>query len=474
MPTTALSKNCLQTSKPRYATPRTESRPSRGSEVEAVATLLGKPLLPWQQHVVDVALETLPNGLPAYRSVVLQVPRQAGKTSLMLAVMMHRALYMSTPQQIAYTAQTGHHARKKWRIDYLPAVKRSPLWAAVDRVALASGLEAIEFKNSSRLEPLAQTASSFHGRTLDLAVLDEARWYTDNAAEAGALPAMATRPDAQLWIVSAAGNVESQFLWPKVEQGRAAAEEGQNRGVCFFEWSAPDDADIDDPAVWRATHPGLAEGLITENTIDHARTTTKSRDEFAQEWLGVWSKGIETVIDPAKWQQAQDRKCAPDGELSFALDVALDRSSASIAVADPTGRLEIIEHREDIGWVAQRCQQIARRYRRPVIVDAYGPAGTLLEPLVAVGVEVIKYPTRDVTTACGLFFDAVNGKTLRVHPSEPLDIAVAGVRKRMLGAGWLWDRVRVEIDMTPLYAATLAHHHAVHKKPDPKPRSFVL
>lgn len=457
---------------PRFATPRTENRRSVGGDIAAVAALLGQPLLPWQRHVVDVAGELLPDGRPAYRTVVVVVPRQAGKTTLTLAVAVHRALRWGTPQNIVYTAQSGHHARKKFRNDQLPIVEASRIRTAIDRIYLASGMESVVFKNGSRYEPLPSTASSMHGKTIDLAILDEARFDKDNGREAGALPAMATRRDAQLWVVSAAGDIQSTFLWDKVEKGRAAVENGVTEGVAFFEWSAPDDADVDDQATW-AHHPGIPD-LISLETIAHARQTTKSIDEFSQEWLGIWSKSVETVIHPATWQKVQDRKAAPDGPLVFAVDVALDRSRATIAVADRAGRVEIVDSRDGVAWLAERIRSLSRRHKAPFVVDGYGPAGTLVEPLEALGIAISRYTTRDMVAACGLFYDAIQAATVKVRPNDNLDAAVAGVKKRIMASGWLWQRTDVALDITPLYAATIAWHNATQKKPEPTKRSFIL
>lgn len=386
--------------------------------------------------------------------------------------MVHRALRWGGPQNIVYTAQSGHHARKKFRNDQLPIVESSRIRSAVERIYLASGMEALVFKNGSRVEPLPSTASAMHGKTIDLAILDEARFDKDNVREAGALPAMATRKDAQLWIISAAGDVESTFLWDKVEKGRAAVADDRRDGIAYFEWSAPDDADIDDPKTWQH-HPGLGH-LITADTIAHARQTTKSVDEFSQEWLGIWSKAVETVIHPATWQKCVDKKAAPDGPVVFAVDVALDRSRATIAVCDRAGRIEIVESRDGMGWVAERIRALSRRHKAPFVVDGYGPAGTLVEPLEALGIVITRYTTRDVVAACGLFFDAIQAHTIKVRPDENLEAAVAGVRKKSMGAGWLWARTDSGVDITPLYAATLAWHNATQKKPEPTKRSFAL
>ena len=92
----------------RYATVRTD-RESLGHEVAAVAAQLGQPLMPWQRQVADVALELLPGThTPAYREVIVTVPRQAGKSSLVLCIELQRCLRWPGAPRVAYSAQTGH------------------------------------------------------------------------------------------------------------------------------------------------------------------------------------------------------------------------------------------------------------------------------------------------------------------------------------------------------------------------------
>ena len=92
---------------PRFSTPRHPDRDTMGPQVAKVAQALGTPLMPWQQHVADVALEIDPEtGRLAYRELVLTVPRQSGKTTLILALAVHRAIGFGQPQRITYTAQT--------------------------------------------------------------------------------------------------------------------------------------------------------------------------------------------------------------------------------------------------------------------------------------------------------------------------------------------------------------------------------
>jgi hypothetical protein len=99
---------------PLYATARDPSRPTLGGEVAAIAEQLGKPFMPWQRRVADVAMELDPaTGLLAYGEVDLTTPRQSGKTTLELAVLVHRARRWAGSRML-YGAQDRIHARAKW------------------------------------------------------------------------------------------------------------------------------------------------------------------------------------------------------------------------------------------------------------------------------------------------------------------------------------------------------------------------
>jgi phage terminase large subunit-like protein len=103
-----LSPTCL----PRFATARTPSRRTFGGRIASAARVMGKPLMPWQQLVADVGGELLDDGRPAFREVWVTVPRQNGKTTLILAWEVDRCLNWSgvEPQRVLYSAQNGNEA----------------------------------------------------------------------------------------------------------------------------------------------------------------------------------------------------------------------------------------------------------------------------------------------------------------------------------------------------------------------------
>ena len=458
---------------PRYATRRNPKRKTRGAELAAIAGRLGTPLMAWQRLVADVGLELLDDGItPAYREIVITVPRQSGKTSLLLAFELHRALTWGSPQTIAYTAQTGFDARRKLMDDQVPALTNSSLAPTIKRIYTANGNESIIFRNGSRIQVLPSTPSAGHGKTLSLAVIDEARFDYEGIREAALLPAMATKRDGQILIVSTAGTAESMYFRNKVNTGRETVKNAELGGIAYFEYSADPDDDPYDPATWAKCMPAL-NLTIDKSAITHALKTMTLTD-FQRSYLNTWTTQDDRLIPEKVWFQCCSAKVAPMGRLSFGLDVALDRSCASIVVADEQGRIEIIDSRPGVSWVSQRCLEIARRWKAPIIVDGYSPAGALVEPLQNLGVNVVKYKTQEVIAACNLLYDAILDRNVKVKTSSKLDDAILNAKKRQVGQSWLWARVTLDADLTPLYGATLAWHHSVHRKIETKPRSLIF
>lgn len=414
--------------------------------------------MPWQQLVADIATEIdTTTGKPAYREIVVTVPRQSGKTTLVLALELHRALWWGAPQKIAYTAQTGWDARRKLIDDQAPMLMGSPLRAAVAKVIRGAGNEAVIFKNSSRIDVLASTESAGHGRTIDLAVLDEAFSDTDDRREQALLPAMATRADAQLLVVSTMGTEASTYLNRKIETGRAAIVDDIGGGIAYFEWSADPGADIDDPATWSSCMPALGH-TISEAVVRHARQTM-SEGDFRRSMLNQKTISDERVLSVQAWDAVVSDDVQPDGKLRFAVDVNPDRSAASIAVADELGRCELIDYRPGVSWLVERTVELCTRWEAPVVLDSYSPAGSVADDLQSRGVQVIRYGTREVAHACGLFFDRVIDGKVQIRKHEKLDLAAAGARRRTAGDAWLWARKDGDCDISPLIALTLAVDH---------------
>jgi hypothetical protein len=459
-----------------------------------VAAKLGTPLMPWQRHVADVALELDPDTrLLVYRRVVLTVPRQSGKTTELLATMVHRAQAWRR-QRISYTAQTRLKARKKWDEEHVPVLEGSE-FAGLFRVTRQIGQEGIRWRNGSIHGLDAPSDDAAHGDVLDLGVIDEAFAQVDARVEQGMAPAMITRPQPQLWVVSTAGKSKSAspYLWGKVEAGRLAAEAGLTQGVAYFEWSAPNEADPADPATWWACMPALGH-TVTEQAVA-AEFADMDLGEFRRAYLNQWLDETPTewlVIGQQAWQAIKDPASQVVDRPAFAVDMTPDRTWASVGAAgcraDGLRHVELVEHRRGRSWVVPWLKERVDRADAwspcAIVIAPSGPANSLIPEAEATGLEVLKPSVGEIAGASGAFYDGTGANPLVDEPAwlrhlgQPdLDLAVAGALRRDLGDRWLWARKNVGVDLSPLPAVTLAlwgHATRGHVTDEPPPQPFVL
>jgi hypothetical protein len=368
-----------------------------------------------------------------------------------------------TPQRVAYTAQTGLDARKKVLEDQLPMIERSALGAAVENVRRAQGSEGIDFRGGSQLDVLASTESAGHGRTLDLGVIDEAFKDVDDRREGAMLPAMVTRADAQILVVSTMGTDASIYLNRKIDAGRSLALSGSESGeIAYFEWAADEKADIDDPATWRSCMPAYGV-TITERAVRHARQTM-TEGEFRRAYLNQRTAADERVIPADAWNRVSG-DVATDGKIVIGIDCNPERTHSSIAVADLERRAELIEHDSGTAWLVEQTVKKAQRWGAPVAYDPTGPAGVFGDEISKHGVKTIPVSGRDMAHACSLFYDAVIDTKIQVRPHGSLNAAVAAAKQRISGDAWVWGRRGTE-DVSPLVALTIAYF-AVQRGIDP-------
>jgi hypothetical protein len=448
----------------RWATPRTD-RPTAGHEAARIAELLGHAFLPWQQQVMDVALEyeldgDYPGGRRfAYREIDYGTPRQSGKSFWSLVKVIHRSLMMGESQATVYTMQTGSDAARRLVDEWVPAIEESPLAPALMQVRRSMGSELVRLRTRSTIEILRSGKSAGHGRTLDEAHVDEAMHDSDDRREQATVPAMITRANAQLIVTSTAGTDESIYWRRKVAEGRRLVEDGVTEDIAYFEWSVPDDADVYDDNVLREFHPALGRTQQL-GAIRHA-ARTMSEHEYRRAICNQWTRSDDKVIDWGAWVECRDSTAEIGNDLVLAVDMNKERSGASIAAAswhpDGSVNVELIERHDGISWIVPRMVELRDRHNpTKIVLDGGGPIGALLPEMSRAGLDLDPLKSGDLPKACGAFYDRVMARTLHVRPSDQLDDAVSGAAKWVRGDGFIWRRQTTTSDISPLMCATLA------------------
>lgn len=425
--------------------------------------------MPWQRYVVDVALELDPGtGEFAYSEVIVTVPRQQGKTTLILSLAAHRVVGLGPPfgkrQNVVYVAQTRNHARKKFEDEHLPILLGSSLRTQVSRPRMTNGNEALIFKNGSKYGIESTTEKAGHGDVIDLGFLDEAFSQVDDRVEQAMKPAMMTRLNAQFWVDSTAGTAASTYLLDKNELGRQLVSQDVTDGVAYFEWRGDPDADPADPATWYDCMPAL--GLtVRESTVAGFQRSMKPA-EFRRAFLNIadTERGSEwLLVSETQWNALKDPASNVSGPVMFSIDATPDGSFAAVGVAgrraDGNLHVEVVKHERDTKWTVPYMQKRPARWRSvPVVVDPAGPAAPLIRDLEKAGIEVLKPSPAERSQGCGRFVAAVKeGGLIRHRDQIALTTAVAGAVPRNYGDGAMTiARRSTTVDICPLMAAVYA------------------
>jgi hypothetical protein len=354
--------------------------------VAKVAALRRAPLMPWQRLVADVGSELDERGRYRYRIVLVTVPRQSGKTTLLDAVLTHRALTIPRAS-LWLTAQTRNDARDIW-LRIAEGSEASPL-APLLKVRRANGSEGISYRRTGALlRPFAPGESAIHGKTTDNVSADEIWWHNAEQGRAlmGAIkPTQVTRPSAQIWLFSTAGSARSTWMRPMVEQARAAIGEGRPSRIAYFEWSVPDDLDPLDLDTVAAYHPAV--GFTIEREALAFDPAEISAAEYARAYANQWVSAESFYLAPNLWERCRTFAAFErNAEVAFACEIFPDRSGGVIVAAGrlPDGRaaVEMVEERSGTAWAAPRLLELIRRHRpAAVVVDAYGPARSVHKAL---------------------------------------------------------------------------------------------
>lgn len=331
--------------------------------------------------------------------------------------------------------------------------------AAVDRTA---GKKALRLTSGERYKVQAASRRGGRGLSGDLVVLDELREHQSWDAWGAVTKTTMARERPQVWGLSNAGDAESVVLAHLYQQGLRDIESGNTETTLgLFDWSAAPNCDLNDREQWAQANPALGH-RISEEAIRSAQETDPEH-VFRTEVLCQWvDQARVAVFSEQQWLACVDESSTPLDPVCFGIDVSADRAWAAIGVAgsrsDGRKHVELVEYRRGTGWVVDRMRDLVDKWRpAAVVIDAGGPAGSLVAELEQARVPVTLTTARDYAQACGMFFDAVDGGFLLHRGQADLDGAALIVRRRPLGDSWAWARKSSTAeDITPLVAATLA------------------
>jgi hypothetical protein len=479
---------------PRWATPRDPSRASYGPVVGRLTQkLLGVALHPWQQYVLDVALEVLPEGGWAYEEVLTTVPRQSGKTFLFAPLVAHR-MGRADDRQAWITAQTGDKAVARWSIASKAITKSGRLPGV--RQLVSTSHERTVWPNGSFFRPFAPKEGAVDGETPDLLLVDEL-WAFDGedqeAMENSYGPAVFMNPWGQLMKFSTAGTQRSSWLNADRERGRAAVESGRGR-MAFFEWSIPEVVDgqqvdkLNDERIVElvlAHHPltGRHPKVTRDRLLNEISKSTRARQQFIR-GMGNLTQEVrgDGLVPDDVWRRTTARALIPAGVrvgIGFQVDELGRETTIYAGYRDPesgVGVVELIEQGSGSGWVASRLRNLEERWNPGAIACHYsGPSRAAADAAIRLGVDILKVYTPDMGAANTRFLEDLD-RERQLHDGArgpEITRAMKAAQSRQLQAGPMFESAGVD-PITALPAASLAMWATDHLPETPERIPFMI
>lgn len=447
---------------PRFAPQRDTTLATEGGEIAALSRIMGKPLMPHQRMIADIGTERLADGSGyKYKIIVVTLPRQSGKTTLLTPIQLHRLIKRSNTSAF-FTAQNGVKAKARF-MDTVKLIRESPV-ASYFAPRLAQGSEQIATGNGSTLKLFPPTEESLHGETPHLVTMDEIWAHSTLKGQQlmGAIgPSQITLGnEAQIWMISTMGTAESGMLNEWIERGRA-----RESGIALLDWSLAPGLDANDPINW-VFHPALGNTITLDDL--HAEHNNQPPGTWERAYMNRRTAADDPLYPPEVWNALADTDLsAKRAEVSIAYEVAADNSSAAVVAGwyDEDNRpcIRVVHSAPGTTWLAPLIRRIKTDWAPAAIgADDGGTTRRITDELTRDGIEITTTGYRDFATACDSLLVAVDDARLRHDGAATFDTELAAAVVHSTGEARKLSRKHSAGPIPALIAAAVAlwnHSH---------------
>jgi hypothetical protein len=426
----------------------------------------------WQDGLGSIALGKRKDGKFAATvgGIVLSIPRQVGKTFFVgMVVIAICVLYPGT--LILWTAHHNKTTTKTFQT-IQGYVRRKKIAAHLKTnrsqgIRTSNGEQEVEFSNGSKIMFGAREFGFGRGfDQVDVEVFDEAQKLSEGALEDMVPATNQSNLDGGALLFFMGTPPRPEDKGEEFANRRSKALSGKSKDMVYVEFSADENADPDDRAQWAKANPSYPFRTPLES-MERMRENLTDDQSFKREALGIWDpEDSSRVIDAESWGRVADPASMAITRLSLAVDVAPDRSMASVGLAgqraDGLWHVEMDDERRGADWVIPWVVAAAAKNKlHAVVVDEV--TGLVEERhgrhfLIGTDVQVTLAAAegRDMAIACAKFFDCVIDGSLR-HTDQPqVNVALSVATKRPVAGAWAWNRKDAASDITPIVAMTLA------------------
>jgi phage terminase large subunit-like protein len=425
--------------------------------VRATCRNIGWRFDPWQDATGRLILAKGAGGKWAADLSILSIPRQVGKSYLLGCIIF--ALCLLNPK--LRVIWTSHHAATTEEM--YDAMKELAAHRRVEPhvlkcIALQGSRWRIIFRNGSRIDFGARERGFGRGKAkVGVLVLDEFQ-HISSRALANLAPTTNTADNP---LILCAGTPPGPDVPGEAfAMRRKAALEGLANDAVYVEFSADQDANLDDETQWSKANPSYPKRtprralLLLRKILDE--------DDFRREALGIWDEVSkhEPIVSQSVWKDLVDT--GPDLSVAPAA-IAVDMSHrGDISIAGCWVHGEDLPHVEEL-WsgtsVADAVIYLAEVSDGiEVVVDAMSPAAQMIPLLQNAGRKVRRTTAGDMGNACLLFETYANSQALTHGGQDSVTRALRDACKRPIGDAGKWglDRRDSSSMIFPLVAVVLA------------------
>ena len=460
------------------------------SAIEYAVTILHMTLYPWQEwaliHMLEIVgdLDTA-NWRFRYRTVVIEVARQNGKTQLSKIIASYFQNVLGV-ESIFGTSLSLDKAEEVWDAVVMEQEGNPLLAGEIDTIARKNGGKKLVLSGNRVYKVGAPTRRAGRGDSNDLVMLDELREQRDWETWSAAVASTVAKPRGLTICFTNAGDPDSIVLREvrskaiaKIEGTKSNSDFGGNvnaDALGLFEWSAPEKAETNDVKALAQANPALGYGRLTIDAL-MANRETFPESKFRSECM---CQQVETILpEPfpeGSWLAGQDEQSfiREDSELFWGIEMSQDRKWTVIAVCglreDGNYHVELVDRRIGTEWAIDWFRARAPKYGEMKLAfqGRGAPVSGLAEQICTIdGVVRMAQEGPELSAGWNRFYDAVAACTPGDHrggvkvyhlPQPALDTPGRTCQLRNLGGGiMLPDRVKSPDDISPLMAVAMAY-----------------
>lgn len=406
--------------------------------------VIGEANDPWQEWLSIHVGELMPDGSSRFRTALILVARQNGKTSWANKLILYW-MFVDKVAQIIATSTDRMYAKMAWQEVCEMVTNNEYLSAELgpSPIRYTIGEEELRNIHDSSYKFAANNKRAARSLTVDRALVDEIREHNTFDAWGAIDNAMNAVWDAQTIAISNQGDASAVVLDDLRTPALTFIETGVgDPRLGLFEWSAPDGSDPTDIDALAMANPDLGNRIRSHVLLGKGMRAKRSGGEalasFRTESMCMRVHLLDPAIDPDDWDNSGTESPIDLAEhrrkVALCFDVSPDGLHATVIAAakmdDGKVHIDTVEAWEGRGATKRLREELPDIVRRvkPRALGWFpnGPAAAVAADLADRGHK--DWPPRGVaveeirgeqTAVCMGLADFVESGDL-VHPNDPM------------------------------------------------------